>query len=412
MDPALSLLLSFFRQDTAEGAIRELSGLSDSTWDRLLAASLHHGLTPLLYHRIKPFFVAGCVPSQVQQRLKEIYFQAAARNMRLYRELAQVVRACNAAGLPVILLKGVHLAEAVYGNIALRPMVDVDLLVKQADLMRAHDILIGQGYALAAKSDAACSVVRHMPPFKKDGVPRIELHYTIAGRPFSGRLDLGELWERARKVSLQGAEAWALCPEDLLVHLCLHTCMSHGLDNGIMALLDVSHVISHYEKELDWEQLIQRAGTWGADKCVYLVVHLAGRLLGVSIPEHIRRGMEAYPDSTQAALLAEELLLGESTPIASSVARLFSGDRLLDNLLYGIRQAFPPRETIASMYPRANHPFRLYAQYVFRIAGILRRHAITVWFLLLRNKEMRKFVLIENKKNALKDWFLMNDTNH
>ncbi len=97
--------------------------------------------------------------------------------MRLYRELAQVVRACNDAGVPVILLKGAHLAEAVYGNIALRPMVDVDLLVKQADLMRVHDILIGQGYALAEKSDAACSVVRHMPPFTKDGVPRIEIHY-------------------------------------------------------------------------------------------------------------------------------------------------------------------------------------------------------------------------------------------
>ncbi len=138
------------------------------------------------------------------------------------------------------------------------------------------------------------------------------------------------LWERARKVSLQGAEAWALCPEDLLLHLCLHTCMSHGLDNGIMALLDISHVISHYEKELDWEQLMRRAGTWGADKCVYLVVHLAERLLGVSIPEHIRRGMEAYRDSAQAALLAEELLLVESTPIATNVARLFSSDRLLD----------------------------------------------------------------------------------
>ncbi len=412
MDPALSLLLSFFRHDAAEGATRALNGFTDTDWGMLLDASLHHGLTPLLYHRIKPFFAAGSVPLHVQQRLKEIYFQAAARNMRLYRELAQVVQAFNKAGAPVILLKGAHLAEVVYGNIALRPMVDVDLLVKQADLMRAHDILVGQGYAITEKSEAACSVVRHMPPFTKYGVPRIEIHYTIAGPPFSGRFDSRELWERARKVSLQGSEARALCPEDLLLHLCLHTCMSHGLDNGIRALMDISRVMYRYEAELDWDQLMSRAGTWGADKCVYLVLHLAERLLGVSIPEHMRSGMETYRDSAHAALLAEELLLGDSTPIASNVARLFSTDSLLDKLLYGIRQAFPSRETMASIYPRAGHPCLLYAQYFFRIAGVLKRHAKTVGLLLLRDKEMLGFAHIENRRNALKDWLLMDAKNH
>jgi hypothetical protein len=412
MDTALNLLLSFFRQDMAEAAIRNLGGLTDTDWVNLFDASRRHGLTPLLYHRIKPFFSAGSVPPQVQQRLKEIYLQAAARNMRLYRELEKIVRACNAAGVPVILLKGAYLAEVVYGNIALRSMVDVDLLVKQADLMRSHDILVGQGYALTEKSDASCSVVRHMPPFTKEGVPRIEIHYTISGPPFSGRFDSAELWKRARKVSLQGAEAWALCPEDVLLHLCLHTCISHGLDNGITALLDISHVISHYETELDWEQLMSRAGIWGADKCVFLVLHLAERLLGVSIPEHVRSGMGAYRDSAHAVLLAEELLHVESTPVAPSVARLFSNDSMLDKLLYGLRQAFSSRETMASMYPVAAHPCRLYAQYFFRITGVLKRHAKTVGLLLLRDKEMLGFAHIENKRNALKDWLLMDAKNH
>jgi hypothetical protein len=412
MDTAMNLLLSCFRQDIAEGAIRELSGLSDSRWSMFLDASLHHGLAPLLYHRIKPFFAAGSVPPQVQQRLKEIYFQSAARNMRLYRELAKIVRACNDAGVPVMLLKGAHLAEAVYGNIALRPMADVDLLVKQHDMMRAHDILVGQGYAMTSKSDASCSAVRHMPPFTKDGVPRIEIHYTIAGPPISGRFDSAELWKRARKVPLQGAEAWALCPEDLLLHLCLHTCISHGLDNGIMAVLDISQVISHYKTELDWEQLMRRAGSSGADRCVHLVLHLAERFLGVSIPEQIRSGMGAYQDSAHAVRLAEELLHVESTPIAPNVARLFSGGGLLDTLRHGIRQACPSRETMASMYPRAGHPCLRYVQYFFRITGVLKRHAKTVLLLLLRDKEMQGFAYCENKRNALKDWLLMNDKNH
>lgn len=412
MDSSLSILLNVFRHDMADGTVRELSALTESLWDRLFDASLHHGLSPLLYHRLKPFFAACAVPPQVQQRLKEVYFQSAARNMRLYRELAQIVRACNDAGVPVILLKGAHLAEDVYGNIALRPMVDVDLLVKQADLMQAHDILIGQGYAIAEKGDASCSVARHMPPFTKAGFPRIEIHSAIAGPPFFGRFDSDELWKRARKVSLQGAEAQVLCPEDLLLHLCLHTCISHGLDNGIMALLDISRVISHYATELDWKQLLERSRAWGADKCVCLVLQLAEKFLGISIPEHILSGMAYDCDSAHVARLAEELLLVESTPLAANVARLFSRDRFLDKLRYGLRQAFPSRAMMASMYPGGRQPFRLYAQYCFRIAGVLKRHAKTVWLLLLRDKEIRGFAHIENKRNALKDRLLREAETH
>lgn len=412
MDAAVSLLLSVFRHTMTEGAILELSGLSDSCWDRLLDVSLHHGCTPLLYYRIKPFFAACSVPPQAQQRLKEIYFQSTARNMRLYRELIKIVRAFNAAGVPVILLKGAHLAETIYETIALRPMVDVDLLVKQADLIGAHDILIGQGYAIAEKSDAACSPARHMPPFTKDGVPRIEIHSTIAGPPFSGRFDSEELWYRARKISLQGTEAGVLCPEDLLLHLCMHTCIAHGFDNGIMALLDISHVVFHYKTELDWDLLMKRAGAWGADKCVCLALHLAHKLLGVSSPESLRQGMGSYRDSAYIALLAEQVMLGERTQIASNVARLFSNDRLLDKLLYGIRQVFPSRETMASMYPQAGRPSRLYVQYFFRIAGVLKRHTKTLFLLLLRDEEMLGFAHIENKRNALKDWFFMDEKNN
>ena len=59
----------------------------------------------------------------------QVYLASAHRNLRLFGELRQILRAFNAAGLSVIPLKGACLAEMIYGNIALRPMVDVDLLL-------------------------------------------------------------------------------------------------------------------------------------------------------------------------------------------------------------------------------------------------------------------------------------------
>jgi hypothetical protein len=50
-------------------------------------------------------------------------------------------------GIPVVALKGVVLAVLVYSEPALRPMQDVDLLVRSGDLEAADAALRGLGYA-------------------------------------------------------------------------------------------------------------------------------------------------------------------------------------------------------------------------------------------------------------------------
>jgi hypothetical protein len=66
--------------------------------------------------------------------------------MVLYRQLKEILIEFNKNNIPVILLKGAHLAQFVYGNIALRLMSDIDLLVKKEDLGCACAIIIKYGY--------------------------------------------------------------------------------------------------------------------------------------------------------------------------------------------------------------------------------------------------------------------------
>ena len=406
MDYGVSLLLSCIRKDITEAAIRELSGLTDRGWDRLLQASLNHGLTPLLYHRIKPFFAACSVPTDVQQHLKEIYFHSAARNMRIYKELADILRCFSDAGIPVILLKGAHLAEIVYGNIALRPMADVDLLVKQADLMRAHVVLNGLGYA-APEKDMGYAL-GHLPPYgKKNSIILVEIHYNIVSAPFSQRFPVEDLWARAQPGSLQGVEVLTLCPEDLLLHLCVHTGIYHGLDNGIMPFVDISRTIEHYQREIDWQQAVSRARQWGLSRCVYLMLSVSKKIAGLSVPEHILPAMKPDCHDADALASAEALVFEQATPVASDIARLFTRGSFSGKLISCIREAFPPQEIMKAIHPLAASPFSLYAQYFFRITGLFKRHGKNALLLLLRDKEMQDFAHIENRRNALKDWMLM-----
>ena len=81
------------------------------------------------------------------RQLRILYRRSAARNVRLYMELQDTLGTFAREGIPVVALKGVVLAVLVYSEPALRPMQDVDLLVRSGDLEAADAALRGLGYA-------------------------------------------------------------------------------------------------------------------------------------------------------------------------------------------------------------------------------------------------------------------------
>jgi len=56
------------------------------------------------------------------------------------------------------------------------------------------------------------------------------------------------------------------------------------------------------------------------------------------------------------------------------------------------------------MQPPGRKPLPVYFLYFFRIKGLLKRHHQTIWRLLLHDRELSTFAILENKRNTLKDW--------
>lgn len=396
------LLLSFLRRDPDGTGTTGVGELSSVDWDDLFHKSAQHHVTPLLYHRLTTFHPGTPIPANVMERLRQVYLQCAGRNMGLYHELGKILGRLRQQGIPVIALKGAHLAIAVYRNIALRPMADVDLLVKQTDLLKVQDILVEQGY-FPSKEEIFCAQ-EHLPSYRKKDSILIEIHFNIVAPPFSDRVDVEKLFARAQTCFIEGIEVLSLCPEDLLLHLCMHASFHHVFDNGIRPLFDISHTIEHYTEELDWEQVLSRGKEWGVSKCVYLCLFLAKRFAGASIPGQIMKDLDVYNDSFHAAARAEELIFRKAASISPNIVKLFNNDTLLNKLIYAIRCAFPPKSTLANMRPPARNPLSVYFLYFFRIKGLLQRHCQAVWRLFLRDREMSTMAIFANKKTTLKDW--------
>ncbi len=104
------------------------------------------GYCPLLWHRLRQKGLDKAVPIAAAETFKNAFRQNTLHNLRFYGELRRLLSVLKPEGIPLILLKGVFLADAVYSNMGVREMNDIDVLARPADLARIAEILTGMGY--------------------------------------------------------------------------------------------------------------------------------------------------------------------------------------------------------------------------------------------------------------------------
>ncbi|MFN2124234.1 MAG: nucleotidyltransferase family protein [Candidatus Promineifilaceae bacterium] len=70
----------------------------------------------------------------------------ARRNLYLLSELKKATGCLSQAGMGRIILKGAALVETTYKNLAVRPMLDLDLMIRKEEVPRALELLCSEGY--------------------------------------------------------------------------------------------------------------------------------------------------------------------------------------------------------------------------------------------------------------------------
>src|SRR5204863_7062817 len=143
------------------------------------------------------------------------------RNLLLLHELGLCLQQLSAARVEVIVLKGAALAQAVYRDLSLRPMGDVDLLVRRADVATTTHLLAQQGYVPVRAETHPGALAEHESEltFRKPGRvdAYIDLHWTLFDSPYyQDRIAMDWFWNTAQPVSIAGVPTLMLGPEALL----------------------------------------------------------------------------------------------------------------------------------------------------------------------------------------------------
>jgi len=391
-----------------------LAELSPADWEHLAIFALRFQVGGMLYREIKSRGLpAWLVPADVGNGLRDAYRNHATLNTCLFSDASKVIRALVGNQLPVIALKGLALAKNIYGDIALRPMSDMDLLVKESDLGRAGRILLALGYKPhPAVLGCALNVPHHSPPFTNKSGTVIELHWNIVAPDGPVKVDVDGLWERACLVTVGDVEVRTLSPEDLFLHLCVHACrhLQDGL--GLIQLCDIAGLVKTSVDKIDWQVVVGRAARWGARKCVYLMLLLVRDLLGAALPEKIMSGMK--PDGYQPVFLdaaraqifeaSPEVPLVTITRRVGQLSEIKNAGGLKGKALVFLEKGFPSKAYLSRMYRVPVSSPKIYLCCFFRLCRLMACYTGTLLRLSARDQSAVEAVRQSQRAGVVSAW--------
>lgn len=264
--------------------------------DHLIAQASQHRVLPLMHAHLQSISPSRVPPHLMQPILDHFHGQALA-NYRLTQQLVQVLKLFDDHGIPAIPWKGPVLAQMAYGDLKLRPYSDLDLIVPEAQIETAKDLLCENGYRLlgvASKRQQA----RHRRTFHaytlypKDGKGCIDLHWRITQHYIPFPIDMVALWQRLEMIEFEGRSVRCLSPEDMLLLLCVHGTVHRWSELGWIS--DIAALV-HRFTNLDWDGVMAHSRHLNSERMVLLGLRLCHDLLGTALPAVVQERLAAVP---------------------------------------------------------------------------------------------------------------------
>ena len=386
-------------------------------WARIAAVAESNRAQTLIQQVLVTAGQWDAVPEGSRKLLEEGVAGWAERAARMSEPLRSYLLAADRAGVPTVVMKGLSVSIGVYGQPAMRPGMDADLLVRRDQVQDCVAVLEGMGMGRwwpklmddRYYAQHHLHLLRCSPDFKT----WFEIHWTLDHPYTLLTMDTDGLLERTTSGRLLDAPVRQMGAPDQVLSLAVHL-VKHAVylpsvmerpdlariilaDGMLVYYLDVAEVIKLHAQELDWALVVRLAREWGAGGILGSVLRVCREFLDAPVPEGVvealpvrsrginRWAMNRMADHEVAAYnnagtskLWDFLLMTNSTFILRPI-------RLLDTLSYFVPDSdyLRRRYGAAGAGPALRHLARATADYA-RLA------VNTTYYTLRRNRHMRE----------------------
>jgi hypothetical protein len=253
--------------------------LDDDRWASLLNAAAEQRVTGLL----NAAAVDGVLPvTDAQQReALDAHRRRRLRVLALEHQLATVVDVLGDGGdggVDTRVLKGSAVARLDYADPAIRSYIDIDILVRAADVDRAVALLTAAGFRRTLAEPRPGFDRRFdkgMTLIAPSGY-ELDLHRTFVLGPWGAVMNPDQLWDDGESVIVGGRAFWALSRPYRFLHACYHA----ALGNWPLRLASLRDVAEQLRRGQDDRAVLEIASAWGVGAIVAAAIDDSRRLLG------------------------------------------------------------------------------------------------------------------------------------
>ena len=253
-------------------------------WQYLQQLAEQHGVQPLLLQSLKSV-CWDAVPKTTQLQLSDFNRRNIQKNLSIAGELLRLLGLFQQNGIPIAAFKGAVLAESVYGDLALREFSDLDIIVHQADVNKAEDILTACGYRAAFPNrDYRSAFLRYHGQYAfrhTETAIWVDLHWRLSSKGVAFPIEAAEIWPKVMQLTIAGRMVPTLAPDDLALFLA-----AHGTKEGWRRLIwvcDFAELLRKYQ-DIHWAAVLDRAQRSHSSRALLLAVLLSSKLLEAPIP--------------------------------------------------------------------------------------------------------------------------------
>jgi hypothetical protein len=282
-------------------------------WNRLFAIT-PPDLYGYLGHKLTESGLHCRCPAFLQAKTLNARRATAAQWLRFGHELRRLAAEFARYHTDFLLLKGAVLAFLAYPDSSLRPLSDIDILVRPGNLPQALEGIEAAGFRCPERYKYAhpATLVEFSVPGEEISLPLekagtralIEVHTQLESTEPWFPVSIAQVWECAEEADLDGFRTRILERHEFLFHLILHLARGHLFSVGLRPLLDVHLWMELQGRRLDWERIASECDRRGYNEWAHLTLKIVSDMFGTEVPEFFLKQVPPPPASDRLQRLA------------------------------------------------------------------------------------------------------------
>ena len=241
--------------------VAALCEAAEFDWQVFLQYADTQRVAACVFHAAQSHSLMPLLSQQAVESLRRSFLTQWRWNLLLLGQMAELDAKLRESRREVIFLKGLHLAEEYFGQLAARQVSDIDVLIADRHELRSfEEILHSLRYRRRSRilgSRALMTRYTHNMEFDGPLAP-LDLHWVLCQHP-SFALDYPDIWRRKRRVRVRDVEFLALDIEHELIlqFLSIHTDVQVGILR-LKAFVDLHAMLKRLDQILRWEAFFAR----------------------------------------------------------------------------------------------------------------------------------------------------------